>query len=131
VARILLDLAADASLTNSFGISPCMVGAYHGKAMTVSSLLGHAAFAATIDQRDHLGGTALWHACGEGHGAVVRALLAAGADPTISNHSGLTPQAFAERRGAQACLRHLNVSQASGGAFGCDQLSGNMVAFGE
>ena len=49
-----------------------------------------------IDRADSRGRTALWDACRFGHVEVVRALLGAGADPTLQNDEGLDALAISK-----------------------------------
>ena len=49
-----------------------------------------------LDRADQRGRTALWDACRFGHLDVVRALLGAGADPSVQNDEGLDALAIAQ-----------------------------------
>ncbi len=69
-----------------------------GDAALIARLL---ATGVAVDAVDADGRTALLHAVLSQHGAAVRALLAAGADPMYADASGLTPRAAAQR-GADA-----------------------------
>lgn len=48
-----------------------------------------------VNQRDHYGMTALYHACRMGETDIVKALLMAGADPAIASRYGWTPKHIA------------------------------------
>jgi hypothetical protein len=64
----------------------------------VRCLLGHARAATTLNSQDRFGCTAVNLACWFGHGAILRLLLEAGADPTIDDNKGWTPWAHATDR---------------------------------
>ena len=49
--------------------------------------------------------TALHAACANGHEAIVRELLARGADTTIANDAGNTPAHYAAQQKQAACLK--------------------------
>lgn len=70
--------------------TPLIRAAEAGAAEIVGALL---AAGAEIDGRCHCAGaeTALWTAVTAGHAAVAERLLAAGADPNLTSHSGSTP----------------------------------------
>lgn len=63
-----------------------------------------------VDASDEGGRPALYLACAEGYPERARVLLMEGmTDHTIANHRGLTPMAFAQRRGQQECVQLLEV----------------------
>jgi uncharacterized protein len=81
------------------GTTPLMLASVEGHVEVVRVLLGHASARATINRRDGRSGeTALWKACYQGRGGVVRALLENGADTTIADNDGTTPMAIAKPR---------------------------------
>jgi ankyrin repeat protein len=82
VVRVLLDARADASVGDSRGRTPLHSAA---SVAVVEALI---AAKAPVNAHDHTGVTPLLAACERGDVAVVRVLLAAGADPTISDASG-------------------------------------------
>jgi ankyrin repeat protein len=63
-----------------------------------------------LDERDTHGRTALFWACFDGHADVVRALLLAGADHTIPENNGWTPQQLAENGRRPECAAVFQVS---------------------
>jgi ankyrin repeat protein len=87
--RLLLGAGADPSIATNFGSTPLIVASSRGHLEVVRLLLGHPA--ASINERDHEGRTALWFACRNGRDVMVRLLLGAGADPSIATNLGSTP----------------------------------------
>jgi ankyrin repeat protein len=97
VVRLLVKRGADPARANVFGWSPLIVACREGHSGIVRFLLAHpSAAAALINRRTNHGRTALWYACERGYRDIVRALLEAGADPTIADNEGITPRAIAE-----------------------------------
>jgi ankyrin repeat protein len=96
VVKLLLEKGADATI-GLFDSSPLCDASAHGKLEVVRVLLGHPRGKATINQRCFHGRTALWNACYQGQGAVVRLLLESGADPTLADDDGTTPMAIAKQ----------------------------------
>ncbi|CAK0871976.1 unnamed protein product [Prorocentrum cordatum] len=68
--------------------TPLMVAARHGQLEVVGHCLGTSCRQPQLDLVDERGDTALMIAAREGHAQVVRALLAAGADPWARNSAG-------------------------------------------
>jgi uncharacterized protein len=98
VVRLLLERGADPTFNNCWGQTPLRIacpGAPHLE--VVQLLLGHPGARATLNTEDGNGMTALGWACWGGRGAVVRALLESGADPTIADDDGMTPMAIAKQ----------------------------------
>jgi ankyrin repeat protein len=88
--------------------------------MAAAALLGHLGVVETLlqhtegqglDQTDNQGRTTLYWASENGHKEIVRALLLAGADPTITNSMGKTPRAIAHQMRRQGCVKVLKVSR--------------------
>jgi uncharacterized protein len=96
VVRLLLERGADPAIANNRSSTPLMEASRRGHLEVVRSLLEHPSAETTINKHDG-GATALWHACCTGRGAVVRALLEGGADPTIASNDGTTPMAIAKQ----------------------------------
>jgi ankyrin repeat protein len=97
VVRLLLERGADPTIADEWGWTSLMAAAREGHLEVVRLLLGHPIVKASINDRNEDGDTALWLACYEGRGGIVRALLQSGADPTIANNDGTTPMAIAKK----------------------------------
>lgn len=103
--RLALSLGNRADLITSVYDGTALIAAAHlGHHEAVEALIGAGA---PLDHVNNLGWTALMEAVilgdgGAGHLATVRALVAAGADPSITDRQGLTPLDHAERRGYTA-----------------------------
>ncbi|WP_374969492.1 ankyrin repeat domain-containing protein [Terrabacter sp. BE26] len=83
-------------LADGAGFTPLHFAAQGQHALVARHLL---AAGASVDPQDRFGRTPLWVAllnARDGDGAVVRVLLAAGADPNIENFSGISPRSLAE-----------------------------------
>jgi ankyrin repeat protein len=102
VVSILLGSGADILRRGGAGWTPLINASAWGH-MDVVRLLLRAIGAQGLDARNDFGCTALWYACFCGHVDVVRALLLAGADHTIANDRGDTPQQVARHH------RHFDV----------------------
>lgn len=63
------------------------------------------------DETDKTGATALWLAASKGRESCVKLLLAAGADPTVPNNKGETPEAVAQANGYEKVVELLQKSQ--------------------
>jgi uncharacterized protein len=96
VVRLLVERGADSTSIAQHGVTPFFTASIKGHLEVVRFLLGHPSTRTTVNYRNDHGETALWLACLYGRGGVVRALLAAGADPTIPGSQGLTPMAVAK-----------------------------------
>jgi uncharacterized protein len=96
VVRLLLERGADPTLADHHGWTPLIVGSVRGHLEVVRSLLGHPGTRAAINHRASGGSTALLEACLHGRGAIVKALLESGADPTIARSAGPTPMFVAK-----------------------------------
>jgi uncharacterized protein len=124
VMRVLLDAGADPTRWHPEGETPLMAAARTGRVDAVQLLLSHGSFVNAADPYQEE--TALMWASAEGHLEVVKALLAAGADPNLKAHvstiterkdadhpsGGFTALMFATRNG------HVDVVEAliKGGA---------------
>ena len=80
----LLDDGADAAVRGDFGATPLIKAAEHGHVPIISLLLQRRP-SLGVDVRDDNGDSALLCACRMGHLDAVRVLLAAGADPGLTN----------------------------------------------
>jgi uncharacterized protein len=93
-----MERGADPTANNNIpaGCTPLKTASEAGHLEVVRHLLGHAGVRTAINHRHHRGRTALWYACSNGRGAIVRALLENGADPTIADKDGITPMAISK-----------------------------------
>jgi uncharacterized protein len=121
VVRLLLQRGADPTIATQRGSTPLLIAAASENRLEVLRLLlGNPSTRATINHRDVEGQTALWWACYAGRGGSVRALLEAGADPTVADNDGITPMAIAKEQlhphrrtsaeGRRECVAALEVS---------------------
>jgi ankyrin repeat protein len=95
VAAFLLDEGAHGNTRNQYGVTPLMVGSVNGHLGVVKMLYQHMQGQGLHDTSD-IGWTALHSAAYYGHEEMVRFMLFAGADPTITDNEGRTPGAVAE-----------------------------------
>jgi len=103
ILTVLLNRGADPTMLNNDGMSPLMYHVFWGRADVVKPLLEDPRVRATIDMQNRHGETALHFACSHHHDetkshAMVRPLLEAGANPTLSNKSGQMPLAYLRRQ---------------------------------
>jgi uncharacterized protein len=97
VVKLLLEKGADPTRGTFQGSNPLLIAAHYAPLEVVQLLLAHPSTVTIINHRYYGDGrTALWGACSMGRGGVVRALLDAGADPTIAHNDGTTPMATAK-----------------------------------
>jgi len=106
VLRTLLDGGADPTAVTETGVSPLHLAAESGDVETVEVLLGRGA---SVDVRDrHSDRTPLMFATALGRLGVMRALLDAGADPTLQtrvvDYAELTKEDAVERRQRQRVM---------------------------
>jgi uncharacterized protein len=97
VVKLLLERGTDPATTTSGGETNLVAASSDGHVEVVRVLLGLPSDKVHTNHRDLSGKTALWVACHNGRGGVVKALLEGGADPTTPNHQGVTPVATARR----------------------------------
>jgi ankyrin repeat protein len=111
----LLGHGARADTRDGDGVSALMLGAEGRSVGILRGLLQHIG-GDGLDERDNAGHTALYIAVHHGRPANVRALLVAGADPTIMDNQGRTPYVLADEQGeeeeaqASACAASFRVS---------------------
>jgi ankyrin repeat protein len=101
ILRLTLKAGADLKSTNRFGGTALIPAAEKGHIENVRELL---TTAIDVNHVNKLGWTALMEASmkkgrGPVHTEIVRLLLAAGADPNLPDHRGVTPLAHAEKAG--------------------------------
>jgi serine/threonine-protein phosphatase 6 regulatory ankyrin repeat subunit B len=105
----LLSQGAQADIADQKGSTPLMDAACKGHVGVATVLLEHTE-GQGLDQTDKNGWTALQWAAQKGHEKMVRALLLAGADATITDHWGRTPWAIADVMRRQECVEVFKVS---------------------
>jgi len=104
----LVEHGADPNAADIYGWTPLMRAVREKQLPVVEALLRMPEV--KILAKDEHGGTALHHAAEMGFVEIVRRLVRAGADPTASDQSGLTPWMRASAKG------HLDVIEAMGPA---------------
>jgi ankyrin repeat protein len=99
IAATLLRFGAHANTKDSDGLTPLMIACDDGEVGVLRVLLRHTGEQG-LQERDAEGRTALHLACGYDGCAtdLVRALLLAGADPTVVDNDGATPRTLAEMK---------------------------------
>jgi ankyrin repeat protein len=109
IVAFLLSQGAKADIKGLQSWTPLMGAAMGGHVGVVMILVKHMGTQG-LDERDAWGKTALYYAAERGREGSLRALLLAGADPTITDNAGRTPLAIAGVEGRQGCVEILNVS---------------------
>jgi ankyrin repeat protein len=97
--RKLLEHGVSPGARDEKGSTALYVAAVQGEAWPVGELLAAGA-SPNVESRGHADGTPLCGAASWGHTAVLRTLLAAGADPGMPEADGFTPLAWAIRGGS-------------------------------
>jgi ankyrin repeat protein len=95
VLALLLRKGTHASSRDHQGMTPLLWVCVHGHLGMVKMLVQHMK-GQGLNEESEDGWTALHYAAYWGHEEVVRLLLLAGADPTITDNEGRTPRALAE-----------------------------------
>lgn len=103
--KLLLRNGAPVTVTNEVESTPLRVAASAGHVDVVHALLKHGG--SDLDARDRWGMTSLFGACYNGRTAVVRALLEAGADPSMPDEKGRTPLDIAKHFGHKGAMELL------------------------
>jgi serine/threonine-protein phosphatase 6 regulatory ankyrin repeat subunit B len=109
IVAFLLSQGARVDLKGPAGNTPLIEAAGWKRLGVVKMLLQHMG-GKGLNQRNFHGWTALHDASVVGHEEIVRALLFAGADPTITEHKGETPRAVAHDTRRQGCVEVFDVS---------------------
>jgi serine/threonine-protein phosphatase 6 regulatory ankyrin repeat subunit B len=109
VVRVLLDKGAQTSCTDVEGMTPLMDGVSGGHLGVVKVFVQHREGRGLEEVEDN-GFTVLHLAAESGHVEVLRFLLVAGADLTMTDHHGRTPRALAEAKGHDKCVAVIDVS---------------------
>ena len=98
IAELLLKHGADLTIKDAKGRNPLSVASFCGCDDVVKFLLDKTdASTLLIDTKDSNGCTPLWLACRTGNLSMVKVLIDAGADTTVANNEGLTPQEVASK----------------------------------
>ena len=109
--RTLLDLNANPNLADNDGKTPLMLACEIGSREVVHLLLVNGAHVDMV--RNESGASAIHSAAAEGHLAIVRDLLAAGAAAGLQMRDGKTPMLLASQNGHAAIVRSLLHAEAS------------------
>jgi ankyrin repeat protein len=102
-------LVEHGAAVNKDGWTPLHYAATGGKVALIQLLLAHGA---VLESRSPNRTTPLMMAAGYGSEEAVVALLAAGADPKLTNEQGLDAAAFAERSGREFLVKRLRAAAA-------------------
>ncbi len=121
----LVEAGGDATLVNTFGTAPLHIAAKNGHLACVKCLLSVPAVAASIDDVDGDGETALFTAAGKGHLEVLAALVEAGADAALVNDEGVTPLHCAVASRHLACVTYLLSVPAAAATVNTEDVNGN------
>ncbi|WP_195575271.1 ankyrin repeat domain-containing protein [Paenibacillus sp. 1001270B_150601_E10] len=102
IVKLAIEAGADPTLTNRYGGSALIPAAERGHVEVVQELLAHSGI--DVNHINNLHWTALMEAVilgngGVKHQAIVKLLLAYGADPNISDKDGITPIMHAKKMG--------------------------------
>jgi ankyrin repeat protein len=95
LVALLLRKGAHANIRNQYGVTPLMSACINDNLGVVKMLVQHM-WGQGLDDGDDDGWTALHYAAYWGREEMLRCLLLAGADPSITDNEGRTPRASAE-----------------------------------
>jgi ankyrin repeat protein len=113
IAKQLIAHGAEVNIQDTMNRTALMFAASGPNIDTVRLLLSHEA---EVNIQDgHEGWTALMFAAAEGQGAIVQALLDAGADPGLTDVDGESAYHFAQQRGQSDVMRMLKAAADSAG----------------
>ncbi len=112
VLKVLVGAGASATKATTDGVTPLHAAAGGGHLACVQHLVSLSDVIATIEvvQRNRDGATALWVAAKEGHLQVLKALVGAGANPSMSGSDRFFPKSpliAAYEGGHQPCVMYL------------------------
>lgn len=107
--EMVAPLHAQANVKDLEGVTPLMVAASLGH-MGVMHRLLQVLRGQGLKERSENGRTALHLACWEGAEEIVRALLLAGADTSVTDNKGMTPRRLAKARGHSKLVAVFEVS---------------------
>jgi cytohesin len=114
MVSLLVRSGADPSRKTYRGQTALMRASWGGHVavawLLLRSMGGRELLGRVLNERTEGGRTALCYACFEGHADVVRALLLAGADHTISHNDGRTPLQIAQEKDHRECVALFQVS---------------------
>jgi ankyrin repeat protein len=108
VVSILLGSGADIFRRDARRCTPLISASASGSVAVVRLLL-RAMGGRGLDERSQTGCTALWSACSRGYVDILQVLLLAGADHTIVDNAGRTPQQIAYKYGQPATVDVIQV----------------------
>jgi ankyrin repeat protein len=111
IVSLLLTNGADIHSRGNMGRTALICASQDGNLAVVRLLVRHLG-GRGVDDRDENGCTALGYACisGRGHAAIFRVLLLSGADHTIPNVNGVTPQEMIQECCCHECPGLMEVS---------------------
>jgi serine/threonine-protein phosphatase 6 regulatory ankyrin repeat subunit B len=106
IVALLLSQRAQVETTDENGVTPLMAAACHGHVGVLKMLLQHMG-GQGLDERDHLGRTALFYAYIGGHEEIVAFLLSQQAQVDITDEDGMNPFMAAASSGHVGVMKML------------------------